>query len=492
MVLYRVWIVAPKTLVKSIKTTLEAHSKYDKSLKIVPFTGSILCDFQTTTTDFDSTKVDHYLLPTIESVDFLDDDITSALLLENKTLLEKLGVGTTTSNISLAVRQPNENVGQREGTPLIRQKGELLRTLEEWLWCLPPEIRTALPIPIHSLVISVTPHYTLYPPLLQLPENTFQTEPWPSLVKGFLAPHLPELYRMLCRDFHITHIAIHGPVHVLVAWGPSTPPSLNILRSPTSLRRLHGSLGPPDLPPSASNFPAVLWVSHTQHGVIQVWAPLYTMFSRGNIREKARILTLPELDSKTLGRDVGETSAVDLYSGIGYFAFFYVKRGVGKVICWELNGWSVEGLRRGAKANGWQVKTIEENEELDVGLRNEKLIVFQEDNRNAIKRIKEMRSQIPSVRHVNCGLIPTSVDSWEIAVKILDPMEGGWIHVHENILDSDLETKIGVVVMKFKTLLDDLEQHRIVECLRANRVKSYGPHITHYVLEIYVGPCTKV
>ena len=488
MVLFKVWVVAPKTSVKSTKTNLEVHRKYDKTLKIVPLTDSILRDFQVTTIHFDSTKVDRYLLPTIETVDILDDDISSALHLENKTLLENLGIDTTTPNISLAVRWPEENVGRREGTPLVRQKGELLRTLEEWLWCLPPEIRSTLPIPIHSLVTSITPHYTLYSPLLLLPENTFQTEPWPSLVKGCLASYLPELYRMLCRDFHVTHIAIHGPVHVLAACGPSTTPSLNILRSPTRLRQLHGSLGPPDLPPSASNVSAVLWVSHIQHGVIQVWAPLYTMFSRGNIREKARILTLPELDSNVLSQDIGETSAIDLYSGIGYFAFFYVKRGVGKVICWELNGWSVEGLRRGAKANGWQIKTIEENEESDVGLGDEKLVVFQEDNRNAVERIKEMRSQIPPVRHVNCGLIPTSVDSWEIAVKVLDPMEGGWIHVHENILDSDLEAQIGVVVMKFQTLLDDPEQHRIVECIRANKVKSYGPHITHYVLDIYVGP----
>ena len=200
---------------------------------------------------------------------------------------------------------------------------------------------------------------------------------------------------------------------------------------------------------------------------------------------------MPELGSETLGREVGEVSVVDLYAGIGYFAFFYLKRGVGKVICWELNGWSAEGFRRGAEANGWRVRSIKENGPADPGLEDERLVVFQEDNRNAARRIGEMRSLIPPVRHVNCGLIPTSSDSWETAIRLLDPIQGGWIHVHENIMDDDLETKISFIVMRFKALLDiddEPEQYRIVECLRANKVKSYGPHINHYVLDIHIGP----
>ena len=507
MVSYKVYILTPKTSIKALKTVLEAKKKYDKRQKIIPFEeANIVHDFfhHASIADFNHAAAAagyYYLIPTTETIDALDKDAASSFLLANMSIiLNVLGIGSssTTPGVSLLVRrQVNDDVTQGgQVTSPARQKGELLRSLESWLRCLPSDVRAVLPVPIHSLVASVTPHYTLYLPLLLLPENTFQTGPWPDLVKGPLAPHLPELYRILCRDFHVTHVATHGAVHVLnTPGGLSDTPSPNLIRSPTSLRQLHGSLGSSDLSPSESNFPAVLWVSHTQYGVMQIWAPLYTMFSRGNIREKERILNMLELDAKALGRDVGEISVVDLYSGIGYFAFFYLKRGVGKVLCWEFNGWSVEGMRRGAEANGWRVKTVEANEKSDAVLGDGKLIVFQEDNRNAAERIKVMRNRIPPVRHVNCGLIPTSIESWEIAATVLDPIEGGWIHVHENINDDDLETKISFIVMRFQTLLDihnePEQQHRIVECRRVNRVKSYGPHITHYVLDIHVGPPAK-
>ena len=61
----------------------------------------------------------------------------------------------------------------------------------------------------------------------------------------------------------------------------------------------------------------------------QTWAPKHTMFSRGNIKEKARVLNLAK--QPTAGLEPGlentdpeaRTMAVDLYAGIGYFTFSY-------------------------------------------------------------------------------------------------------------------------------------------------------------------------
>ncbi|KAK6858721.1 S-adenosyl-L-methionine-dependent methyltransferase [Apiospora arundinis] len=82
------------------------------------------------------------------------------------------------------------------------------------------------------------------------------------------------------------------------------------------------------------------------------------MFRRGNIKEKARVLSFHEPTDPSLhhrAMSLGELCnkwAVDMYAGIGYFVFSYAELGM-RVLCWELNPWSVEGLRRGALANGW-------------------------------------------------------------------------------------------------------------------------------------------
>lgn len=289
----------------------------------------------------------------------------------------------------------------------------------------------------------------------------------------------------------------------------------NILRSPSGLRMLYGDFGPsepspPSLSPSstptggeggreserkreeADFFSRAFWVSTKQNGITQTWAPRWTMFSRGNIKEKARLLSFhDDNDDNNEDKDDDDDQAtivvkenatqrpvmtdsqeekrnheyqdqrnnnrrahrvvpaerradglvVDLYAGIGYFAFCYAALGF-RVLCWELNAWSVEGLRRGAEANGWGVRVVvperwgrrrrresvrrgdaeeeeevvvervednnrekeeekgeeeeekeeEEEEEMlrDVLTGDEKIIVFLEDNKHAARRIRKL------------------------------------------------------------------------------------------------------
>ena len=263
------------------------------------------------------------------------------------------------------------------------------------------------------------------------------------------------------------------------------------------------------------------------------------MFSRGNISEKARILKLastatshkvindsgrPESaigEGREIGRKGEKCTAIDLYAGIGYFVFSYAKsETVARVLGWELNGWSVEGLRRGAGVNGWGVRVVdgphqaddddnEKGEEPYSTDGNEKIIVFKEDNIHAPKRIERLRDRLPAVRHVNCGLLPTSRASWAVAVRVLDPVGGGWIHAHENIAVKDIEGTTDEIVDVFTRLVNvnDLDnradderesgnhphaqqqrQWREVRCQHVERVKTYAPGVMHCVVDIYVPP----
>lgn len=306
----------------------------------------------------------------------------------------------------------------------------------------------------------------------------------------------------------VSHVAINAPIPAVLDDGGDGDGAANVMRRPTRVRPLYGDFGPvvpASRVPGVADFEGAFWVSARQNGVYQTWAPVHTMFSRGNISEKARIMRLPTLGTCLSGggagpgRWEGKCAAVDLYAGIGYFTFSYARaEGVGRVVGWEVCGWSVEGLRRGAVGNGWGVKVVDGVEgdgEVDLG-GEEKIVVFREDNVNALRRIERMRDRLPPVRHVNCGLLPTSRASWEVAVGVLDPVEGGWIHAHENIAVKDVESTKDDIVKTFTKLANGDEQdtrnQRSVECQHLERVKSYAPGVMHCVLDIYLPPPTPI
>jgi tRNA wybutosine-synthesizing protein 2 len=239
------------------------------------------------------------------------------------------------------------------------------------------EVTQILSIDAKTLLDSIPKRYTLYPPLLLLPANVFSLTPaWTAFTLQLSAADLLILYRFIAEAFTsqgITHIALNSHISATSPDGTS-----NITRSPMGLVPLYGDFGPgrllktdvdPSGQPSEDDFSSAFWVHTVQNGgIFQTWAPLWTMFSRGNVSEKARILgegTFDGLDGEdgVLGRDLSEIAVVDMYVGIGYFAFSYLKRGVGRVYGWELNGWSVEGLRRGCQRNGWGVKVLKVDHE---------------------------------------------------------------------------------------------------------------------------------
>ncbi|KAL8924057.1 MAG: hypothetical protein Q9172_002856 [Xanthocarpia lactea] len=512
-------LIVPDKGVKRIKTALEAHDLLDRSVKISPatlrppsvhFPGPLRVQTPTneaarppkqdTCHPRSGDDTSWFSIPTTFKVPAINHRIEhDEAVKARNTVLNWIG---TADHSYIGVSTYNRSrLGTTGSNPLVR-------ALREWLDLLELKGVTASATP-NFFLDDCRWTYTLYSPMLLLPSNLLSNESWRQLLAGPLQPHLPELWCIICKKLKVTHIAINKPIPAKASTasdGEMSEP--NILRSPTDLTPLHGDFGKANLPPTEENMPCAFWVSTVQNDITQVWAPMYTMFSRGNIGEKTRLLNiLPPTSAygvEAFSRKSSGSSAVDLYAGIGYFAFSYVKAGLKPVLCWELNGWSSEGLKMGAKRNGWTTKVVQENwyrddmlsheDHDDTESVSEHLLIFNESNSNAAKRVEALRSQIAPVRHVNCGYLPSSSGSWDVAVQVLDPLTGGWIHAHENILIHDIDRRKGEVVQIFRDLVGQYQTassraYRFhVECQHIERVKAYAPSVTHVVFDIALLP----
>ncbi|KAJ5973377.1 hypothetical protein N7481_010587 [Penicillium waksmanii] len=381
-----------------------------------------------------------------------------------------------------------------------------------------------LEISFDDITASLPKRYTVYEPLVLLPANAFNAPPLWGTFCAALSPEQKDLlYTSIAKAFGrlgATHVAVNAPIAL------ATQGQENRMRSPTGLIPLHGNFGnspraagDESEQPDTAELEHAFWVQTVQnHGIQQVWAPLYTMFSRGNITEKARILgqgpsqgTFPGLDEQSLrGQKISDVSVVDMYAGIGYFVFSYLKRGVKRVWGWELNGWSVEGLRRGCEANRWgcRVIRVRENGRLDMTIEelvdsltaNDRVVIFHGDNTFAaeiltkIQHVMEQRNAWSPVRHVNLGLLPSSRPSWDNACKVLDRQQGGWFHVHENVNVREIEE----MKEKLKTELARLRKmvhaeyvilaDPVIDCHHVEHVKTYAPGVMHCVFDIQISP----
>ncbi|KAK4179993.1 putative tRNA wybutosine-synthesizing protein 2 [Triangularia setosa] len=373
-----------------------------------------------------------------------------------------------------------------------------------------------------KLVESAPKRWVVYEPMVLLPSGSFASSPWPSFLASLNNSQKEDLWLSILDQLSppkapLTHLATNEGIPLLKSSPQEdnnrTQQQENILRSPTGLHLLHGRFGSPTST-SSTSFTSSLWVSTKQNSLTQTWAPLHTMFSRGNIKEKARLLsfhsTIP-LGSPPLHPHryitpsaLKDSYAVDLYAGIGYFVFSYARLGL-KVLCWELNPWSIEGLRRGALANKFTVRAITTPEDLQkptkelIAGAEEQIIAFQEDNRHAARRIAELGEggQKPKVRHVNCGFLPTSEPVWRDSFNILvqgftssSKPEGGWLHLHENVGVKDIEARKAQI----QGLLDGwCSGRKDNTTLKANvehveMVKTFAPDVWHVVFDVYVSP----
>jgi tRNA G37 N-methylase Trm5 len=184
-----------------------------------------------------------------------------------------------------------------------------------------------------------------------------------------------------------------------------------------------------------------------------------TMFSSGNVSEKARIGRL---------KCEGET-VVDLYAGIGYFVLPLVVHGrASRLVACEWNADALVALRHNIKVNG-----VEGRVEVLAG-----------DNRiTTAEHLEDMMAD-----RVHLGLLPSSEEGWPIAARLLRE-EGGWMHVHGNVLETVVEAWVARIEKEIRVLGQALgrrwagEEGSVV-CVHLEYVKSFAPSVWHVVADV--------
>ncbi|KAK9364793.1 S-adenosyl-L-methionine-dependent methyltransferase [Lipomyces kononenkoae] len=430
-----------RQIVKACKTVLERSGHFDKQRGIEKDDNGFLI--------YTNKSVENADLETITLQEFPE-------LGDLQTSLELILVSTDAQKSSL---------GSRSLSSLKHAVQSVLQPL------MVPSVSTEQLVQILN---KVPQRYYIYGRFLLLSSSSFESIPeWQSLAQHD-ASFANEFYKLLADKMNVTHIALNAPI---------SGDNDNAMRKPTSLVCLYGDFGlnvdrESILVPSRENFMRELWAVTRQNSISQTWAPRYTMFSRGNIKEKARVLEFENVVNKTVA---------DLYAGIGYFAFSYAQRGAVPVLCWEINPWSVEGLLRGAKANKWKAQLVQHSEDWVIEAKKDSipnLVVFLEDNRYAISRIRAATAVDTfnfNVSHINMGLLPSSEESWSIAIELaaLSSEDNVALHVHANVAQSDIDSWSRRTEFTLRQLLDEVSSSSSVALTHIEKIKSFAPGVMH-------------
>ncbi|PIG87465.1 tRNA wybutosine-synthesizing protein [Aspergillus arachidicola] len=350
-----------------------------------------------------------------------------------------------------------------------------------------PETLSQYGLSSETLHSGLPKRFTVYEPMLLLPVNAFSSPPaWSALYQSLTAPQQQILYASLAKAFSrmgVTHVAINAPIALTDTQGQE-----NRMRSPAGLVPLYGDFGP--LPPAAgpASFSAgeegqpsdedleqAFWVRTMQnHGIVQIWAPLYTMFSRGNVTEKARVLGHGA--SPFEGLEVGHLGG-QAVSDVGV---------VDMVVRVREDGGLNEGL----------LDLVGSLKDTD------RVVLFHGDNRFAadilkeIRRVMEEKGEWNRIRHVNLGLLPTSVDAWGNACRMVDAELGGWVHVHENVDLREIEQKKEDITVELGRLRAEAlglqDTVASAECRHVEQVKTYAPGVMHCVYDMKLLACSEL
>ncbi|KAL7272919.1 S-adenosylmethionine-dependent methyltransferase [Rhizina undulata] len=458
-------VIVPRSRVKSVKSELEGKGLFARRIEKVISTTADAATTTTTTNerpgneDEENGRVrdkekekdceERFVVFTTYTIDSTDIDTIA-----EPTILRSLNLDSCPEDIVLSFPTSEKNPAP---TPA---RNPLETAISHFLESHPPPP----PLPTSALLSRAPKRWSLYPPLALLPPTSFTSPPWTTYLSTLSQEAVESFYSAITHALSATHLATNAPI-----------PASDRMRKPTGLVPLHGDFGPEVLAPTPErrDLEAAFWASTRQNGIFQTWAPRYSMFSRGNIVEKARVLGFPR---------VAGGNVADLYAGIGYFVFSYVKAGASTVFAWEINPWSCEALMRGARENGWKARLVRAGEDVAEVDPDTRILLFAEDNKFAGKRIEELG--LRGVRHVNLGLLPTSQGSWETALNVVDAE--GWVHVHENVKEEEIERKTEEVVREFVTLEEIKGGRRKIVCEHVEKVKTFAPGVVHCVMDLFI------
>ncbi len=226
------------------------------------------------------------------------------------------------------------------------------------------------------------------------------------------------------------------------------------------------------------------WVVITENACKFGFDLTRVMFCTGNVTERMRMARVAELawgnEIATTVRipPLAEQVVVDLYCGVGYYTIpLLLHAGVRHVHALEWNPHSILALRHNLEANG-----IEEA----------RYTVYHGDNRHTVgSTLKQSTPPLHGVAHrVVLGLLPSSVEGWPLAALCLNKSTGGVLHVHENILQDQVEHWGREVLPAAMTgIFASLPGGAMeVTCVHIERVKSYAPRVLHIVVDLLCVP----
>ena len=314
--------------------------------------------------------------------------------------------------------------------------------------------------------LMVPKKWLVYPPMVLFGSDSFNTDEWQNafdtgLNKDELFVHILSLD--VFGKSGLTHIAVNQPIICE-----------DVMRRPFNIIPMYGDFGPaPKFDhPTQLDFSSAFWCSVLQNGIRQHWAPQYTMFSRGNIKEKARVLQFGG------SRD---SVVFDLYCGIGYFSLSYLKNGCANILCWELNPWSVEGFARSLRGK-YSFKIFTRGDPFDYDLFTEllsttKVFIFQESNEYVGERLDSFPLHSLPISHINLGLLPSSQDSWPTAKRLATHHAQKsclpQVHIHENVHIKQFDEFQQLVGQEFGGTTTHVE-----------KVKTFAPDVWHIVVDV--------
>ncbi|KAI3406247.1 TRM12 [Candida oxycetoniae] len=310
---------------------------------------------------------------------------------------------------------------------------------------------------LNKLDFEIPKKWSIYPPMVLFNANT-DKKYLPKALCQELLKHQVKIFGRC----GITHLAINKPII-----------ESDVMRRPFNIVPLYGDFGPElamDHWPTEADFTNAFWCHVVQNGIYQTWAPKYTMFSRGNIKEKKRILDCY--------KNLDGSIVVDFYCGIGYFALSYLKNGA-KVLCWEINPWSIEGFKRALQHAGYKYKIYQQDESFQIDeLKNVDACLFLESNEKLLERFEHVKEKKLNIKHINLGLLPSSRPSWKTAHQLVTNKSccETIVHLHENVHTNYIDTLKNEIEARF-------QESRV---LYVERVKTFAPDIWHIVYDVEI------